>query len=48
MEVGESYTLLFADQSSDNSIYFLVEFLFLGFNSLMFMSIKWEETCEGV
>ena len=46
LKEGEIYTVLFAEQSSDYTDYFLVEFPYLGFNSVMFEPIGWEETYE--
>lgn len=43
---GEIYTVLFAEESSDYTGYFLVEFPYLVFNSVMFEPIGWEETYE--
>lgn len=41
LKEGEIYTVLFAEHD-----YFLVEFPYLGFNSVMFEPIGWEETYE--
>jgi hypothetical protein len=43
LKEGEVYTVLFAEQSSDYTDYFLVKFPYLGFNSVMFEPIGWEE-----
>jgi len=46
LKEGETYTVLYAEQSSDYTAYFLVEFPSIGFNSVMFDPIGWEEAYE--
>jgi hypothetical protein len=46
LKKGEIYTVLFAEQSSDYTDYYLLEFPYIGFNSVMFDPIGWEETYE--
>ncbi|WP_154859433.1 hypothetical protein [Cyclobacterium xiamenense] len=40
---GEIYTVLHTEQSSDYTDYFLVEFPYIGFNSVMFEAVAWDE-----
>lgn len=43
---GEIYTVLFAEQSSDYTALYLVEFPYIGFNPVMFEPLGWEETYD--
>ena len=44
LKEGKIYSVLHAEQSSDYTAYYLVEFPYIGFNSVMFDPIGWEET----
>jgi hypothetical protein len=46
LKEGEIYTVLHAEQTDDYT-YFLVEYPSVGFNSVMFEPIGWEETYEN-
>jgi hypothetical protein len=46
LKKGEIYTVLHAEQSADYTAYFLIEFPYIGFNSVMFEPIGWKETYE--
>lgn len=46
LKMGEIYTLLYAEKSSGYTDYFLVEFPYVGFNSVMFEPIAWEESYD--
>jgi|GEM_PF-2924394 len=48
LKEGEIYTLLFAEESSDYTDFFLVEFPYVGFNSVMFEPIAWEDIFDDI
>jgi hypothetical protein len=47
LKEGEIYTVLHAEQTHDSTTYFLLEYPYIGFNSVMFDPIGWEETYEN-
>jgi hypothetical protein len=48
LKKGEVYTLLYAEESSDHTDFFLVEFPYIGFNSVLFAPIAWEDIFDDL